>query len=98
VRDLSIGYRETLGHRVPAVQDLSFTLAAGAALGIVGESGSGKSTVARALLGYHRGGSERVTGDVLLAGRSLSDAPARELMALGGVEVAFVRRRTRCPR
>ena len=90
VRGLSIGYRDAHGQLNPAVQDLSFTLTAGAALGIVGESGSGKSTAARALLGYYRGASERMAGDVILAGRSVSTVSARELAALRGIEVAFV--------
>ncbi|MBL8334596.1 MAG: ABC transporter ATP-binding protein [Rubrivivax sp.] len=90
VRGLSIGYRDGLGRLSLAVQDLSFTLAPGAALGIVGESGSGKSTAARALLGYYRGASERTAGEVQLAGRSVSGATPRELSALRGIEVAFV--------
>lgn len=90
VRGLSIGYRDAQGQLNPAVKDLSFTLNAGSALGIVGESGSGKSTAARALLGYYRGASERMAGDVVLAGRSVSTASARELAALRGIEVAFV--------
>ncbi|MBL8326304.1 MAG: ABC transporter ATP-binding protein [Rubrivivax sp.] len=90
VRGLSIGYRDSLGRLSLAVQDLSFTLAPGAALGIVGESGSGKSTAARALLGYFRGASERTAGEIQLAGRRIDGASARELAALRGIQAAFV--------
>ncbi len=90
VRGLSIGYRDALGRLAMAVNELSFTLAPGAAVGIVGESGSGKSTAARALLGYYRGASERTAGEIQLAGRTVSGATARELAALRGIEVAFV--------
>ncbi|MDR0441048.1 MAG: type I secretion system permease/ATPase [Candidatus Accumulibacter sp.] len=39
-------------HRpAPILQDISFTLPAGAALGVMGPSGSGKSTLARVILG-----------------------------------------------
>jgi ATP-binding cassette subfamily C exporter for protease/lipase len=42
----------TAEHRpTPILEDISFTLPAGAALGIMGPSGSGKSTLARVLLG-----------------------------------------------
>jgi ATP-binding cassette subfamily C exporter for protease/lipase len=42
----------TAEHRsTPILNDISFTLPAGAALGIMGPSGSGKSTLARVLLG-----------------------------------------------
>lgn len=40
--------------RVVAVNNVSFTIDAGEALGLVGESGSGKSTIARILVGLER--------------------------------------------
>ncbi|MGI6245655.1 MAG: dipeptide ABC transporter ATP-binding protein [Pseudochelatococcus sp.] len=47
----------------PAVNDVSFRLAKGEALGIVGESGSGKTTVARIVLGLVAPDSGRVLLD-----------------------------------
>jgi peptide/nickel transport system ATP-binding protein len=53
VRGLKVAYRTLYQGRavnLPAVNDVSFELARGEALGVVGESGSGKSSIARALL------------------------------------------------
>ncbi|MFI7008588.1 ABC transporter ATP-binding protein [Streptomyces sp. NPDC050145] len=49
----AVGLRKTYGEAV-AVDDVSFTLAAGESLAVVGESGSGKTTVARMLLGLEK--------------------------------------------
>ncbi|MFG2696540.1 ABC transporter ATP-binding protein [Kitasatospora sp. NPDC048407] len=51
---------------VRAVDEVSFTLAAGGSLGIVGESGSGKTTTARIVTGLE----EADAGEVLVHGRS----------------------------
>ena len=63
-------------HKLVAVDEVSFQLGRGGALGIVGESGSGKSTIARAMIGLVRaqGGQVCVDGqplDRLLSDRSL---------------------------
>ncbi|WP_407706365.1 dipeptide ABC transporter ATP-binding protein [Streptomyces scopuliridis] len=75
---------------VRAVDGLSFTLAAGRAIGLVGESGSGKSTVASALLGLHRGTGARVGGTVRVGGTDVGAASERELRALRGAVAAMV--------
>ncbi|MEN2992328.1 MAG: ABC transporter ATP-binding protein [Bacteroidia bacterium] len=49
VRHLHIGFTTRAGY-VPAVEDVSFSLAPGRTLGIVGESGSGKSVTALSIL------------------------------------------------
>ncbi|WP_078624692.1 dipeptide ABC transporter ATP-binding protein [Streptomyces monomycini] len=75
---------------VQAVDRLSFSLAAGRALGIVGESGSGKSTVAAALLDLHRGTGAQVSGTVRVAGTDVRAADERELRRLRGGRAAMV--------
>ena len=60
--------------RVVAVDDVSFDVAAGGALGIVGESGCGKSTLARIVLGL----LPPSAGSVLVDGRALAGMDRRE--------------------
>ena len=75
---------------VRAVEELSFELAAGRALGIVGESGSGKSATALALLGLHRGTPARVTGEITVDGTALHTASDQEIRRLRGSRIAMV--------
>ncbi|MFB4422101.1 dipeptide ABC transporter ATP-binding protein [Streptomyces sp. QL37] len=85
VADLTIDFGT-----VRAVDGLSFTLEAGAALGVVGESGSGKSASASALLGLHRGTGARVTGTVRVAGTDVGAADEAGLRELRGAKAAMV--------
>ncbi|MEV0259376.1 ABC transporter ATP-binding protein [Streptomyces sp. NPDC050732] len=94
VTDLTVefgsGSRADEGAGVRAVEGVSFTLEAGAALALVGESGSGKSTVASALLGLHRGTGARVGGSVLVDGVDVQAASDAELRRLRGGKAAMV--------
>lgn len=63
---------------VHAVSDISFTLQAGATLGIVGESGCGKSTLAKLLMGLIPADA----GDIQLAGLALNTGNAAGLKAV----------------
>jgi oligopeptide/dipeptide ABC transporter ATP-binding protein len=71
-----------MGHRVTAVDDVTFSLMEGEALGIVGESGCGKSTVARCIAGLLRPatGTVSLRGTVLGARRSRDQHRAVQLV------------------
>ncbi len=74
----------------PIVEDISFTLRAGEALGLVGESGSGKTTVAQALLGYTRQGVEIQSGLVEVAGETVTGRDDQALRRLRGRLISYV--------
>ena len=65
----SRGFASTaVGSGIEIVSDVSFEVPASATLGIVGESGCGKTTVAMALLGFARPGTEHHRGKRRLVG------------------------------
>jgi ABC-type glutathione transport system ATPase component len=68
VENLSKRYVDSSGHGVLAVDDVSFDLAPGEALGVVGESGCGKTTLGRLLIRL----LEPTAGRILIEGRDVS--------------------------
>ena len=78
------------GTEVDVVDEVSFTVRGGEVLGLVGESGSGKTTVALALLGYHRRGLAVGGGRVMLDGADLLAMSDGELQTLRGAKVSYV--------
>ncbi len=88
VRDLAVQFYGEDGLAATVVEDASFELAAGEALGVLGESGSGKTTLALALLGLLPPGGQVVRGEVTLGSRFGTD---RDLMKMSESELAAIR-------
>ena len=90
VDGLTVAFRTGRGE-VTAVEDLSFTLAAGEVLGLVGESGSGKSVSALAILGLlPRPAARVVAGRVAFEGTGLLALPERRLRRLRGPGIGMI--------
>jgi ABC-type dipeptide/oligopeptide/nickel transport system ATPase component len=75
---------------VHAVEDVSFTIRPGEAVGLVGESGSGKSTVLRSLLGLITPPGRVVSGEVIFRGRDLRTLPEAELRRIRGGQISLI--------
>ena len=73
-----------------AVDNVSFTLRRGQALGIVGESGSGKSVTARSIMRLLPKSNVHTSGKVVMNGIDMMSLSPRELRAVWGPEVAMV--------
>lgn len=89
VAGLSVRF-DTEDGPVQAVDDVSFTVAAGEILAIVGESGCGKSVTAMSIPGLLPARSSTVTGSIRLAGSELLGMPARTLRQIRGRDVSMV--------
>ena len=85
VRKVTKSFSTTAGP-LPVLKEISFHVGAGATCSIVGPSGSGKTT----LLGLCAGLDQPTTGEVLVAGRSLSGLGEDGLARLRSELVGFV--------
>jgi peptide/nickel transport system ATP-binding protein len=73
------------------VEDVSFTVRAGATTGLVGESGSGKSVSVLAVMGLLPRGQARIAaGSVRLGGRDLLAMSEDEIRRIQGSEIAMI--------
>ena len=88
VYNLSTRFRTPHGV-VPAVDGLSFSLAAGESLGIVGESGCGKSQTLFSIMGLLPPNAE-VTGSVRFEDKELIGLPGADMNRLRGARLALV--------
>src|SRR4051812_17195080 len=89
VRNLSVSFPVGAERWVPAVRDLSFSIAAGECLGLVGESGSGKSATALAIMRLLPP-SARTSGEILLENRDLQQLPEDGIRAVRGRRIAMI--------
>ena len=89
VDNLSIAYPSGAGW-LHALEDVSFAIGKGRALGLVGESGSGKSTVALAALGLLPPEARIAQGRMTFNGESLLELPEDARRALRGNRISVV--------
>ncbi|TKK83640.1 ABC transporter ATP-binding protein [Herbidospora galbida] len=75
---------------VRSVDGLSFQLERGKTLGIVGESGSGKSVTSLGILGLHKGGRAKISGEIWLDGEELVSASPEHVRSLRGKKMAMI--------
>jgi peptide/nickel transport system ATP-binding protein len=88
VENLSIGTAGRNGALI--VDDVSFSLAPGATLGIAGESGCGKSTLLLALMGVARAGLVHRGGACRFDGLSLFESNEQQLERIRGGKLALI--------
>ena len=75
---------------IEVVKGISFEIGPRETLAIVGESGSGKSVTALSIMGLLPAANSRVTGEILLAGRSLLKLPEGEMRKVRGNQISMI--------
>lgn len=89
IRELTVEFPAAGGAWLPAVRDLSLSLAPGEALGLVGESGCGKSVTALAILRLLPP-QARARGAIFFEGRNLLELSEEEMRQVRGAGIAMV--------
>jgi peptide/nickel transport system permease protein len=75
---------------VTVVEDATFEIRPGQAVGLVGESGCGKTVTAMSILGLLPGNGEITGGRILFAGQDLTAMSDRDLHKLRGSEIGLI--------
>ncbi|MFS0784689.1 ABC transporter ATP-binding protein [Bacillus sp. 1P06AnD] len=76
---------------VPAVEDISFTIAKGEVVGIVGESGCGKSVTSLSIMRLiPQPPGKIVGGEIWLNGENIVEVPEKRMRQIRGNEVAMI--------
>ncbi|MCS7240191.1 MAG: ABC transporter ATP-binding protein [Candidatus Bipolaricaulota bacterium] len=90
VRNLTMHYVTKMGD-VHAVDDVSFMIEAGEAIGLVGESGCGKTSIALTLLRLLPDNARFLGGQVLFEGKDLTHIPEEEMRKIRwrGISMIF---------
>ena len=88
INRLSVSFRSDAG-AVPAVREISFTVAPGEIVAVVGESGSGKSVSSRALLGLLPD-TATVSGSATLDGVELTALRGEAMRRVRGGRIAMI--------
>lgn len=72
------------------VNNVSFHINSGEAVGVVGESGSGKTLSALTILGLLPRGVEVISGEIIFGGKNLLNLNSEELRQIRGNEIAMI--------
>ena len=89
VRDLRVHFPTDDGV-VKSVDGLSFQLERGKRLGIVGESGSGKSVTSLSIMGLHKAGAAKISGEIWVGDTELVSADSETVRKLRGKTMAMI--------
>ena len=86
---LEVSFTDRNGSRLPAVRDLSLTIAPGEAVGLVGESGSGKSVTSLAIMRLLPPQAS-IAGAIRFGGHDLLKLPEDEMRGIRGAKIAMI--------
>lgn len=89
VKNLSIGYQTKQG-LLRAVDNISFTLDRGGALGFVGESGCGKTTIGMTLMGLLPSNASVIEGSIHFGDMELTNLSEKQWRSVRGKEIAMI--------
>ena len=89
VSELSVDFNTRQG-KVPALENINFTINKGETVAVVGESGSGKSVTASTILGILDSAGHISQGEIIFSGMRLLDFSERELRNIRGREIAMI--------
>jgi peptide/nickel transport system ATP-binding protein len=89
VSGLRVAFQTSHG-LLPAVDDVSFTLAQGEILGVVGESGAGKSMTGAAILGLIPEPGRMTGGEIRLAGERIDNIGPAAMRRLRGARIGAI--------
>jgi oligopeptide/dipeptide ABC transporter ATP-binding protein len=90
VQNLEVRYSLDGERQSVAVDDLSFSISAGEAVGVLGESGCGKTTLGLSLLRLLPKAARVLRGAVLFRGRDLVTLAERDLRKVRGAGISMV--------
>ena len=89
VRHLRVEFPTRRGTLV-AIDDVSFTIAAGEVLGVVGESGAGKSMTGAAIIGLLEPPGRIAAGEILLDGKRIDNLRYEDMRRIRGKEIGAI--------
>jgi len=89
VRNLCVEFPSRRG-TLRALNDVSFSIAAGEVLGVVGESGAGKSLTGASIIGLLEPPGRVASGEILLSGRRIDNLSEDAMRQVRGREIGAV--------